>query len=144
MSHIQLPPDSTGKQLDTLLTAAGQHVETVAAQAADPQTSQTSSVDLAAGASTTLASSAVTAGKTGMLLEAVVSASVPLKVEVEAPAGTLRQVRFTAHTDLTCVVAPPASNIYTAAAGQTFRVTVTNLDTVDAADVYAAFAWDEQ
>lgn len=115
-----------------------------------PQRSFDSAVAVAAGSSTTLDSTQISASKTGHLLEIVVSSSVPFKVEVytvtNGVIGSPVMVAFSLNRawewrafarGLVSVSQDPAAGF------DGFRTVVTNLDTSEPADVYAAFFWDE-
>lgn len=153
---IQLPVDGAGKKLRTFVLPSGEHAEAIVlvdhngdlvSSPESPQSSALTSANLAAGASVDLDATAITTGKTGKLAQIIVAASVPLKAELKTVAAgvpTTRAVLFTTDADLTRIWEVPAG-YYSLVGGATsrFRLTVTNLDTVDAADVYASVLWDE-
>jgi len=155
--YIQLPADQAGKKLRTYVLPNGDHAEGVflvddqgnfVSSPESPQASYLTSASLAAGASVTLDATAVTTAKTGQLQAILVGASVPLKAEIRtvlAGTPTTRGVVFTTDAKLTELFEPPDKHWYQLAGGATtfYRVTITNLDNVDAADVYATIWWDE-
>lgn len=151
---VQLPPDSTGKKLRTLDLGTDQVEYVILADVAgnafpeSPKLSTLTSANLAAGASVSLDATAVTNATTGKLVAVTVSASVPLKAELRTVVSgtpTTRAVVFTTDAQLTYPWTPPHPNFITLAGNgvNLFRVTLTNQDNVDAADVYAAVYWDE-
>ena len=116
-----------------------------------PRTSFAASVAVAAGSSADLDSDQVAAGKTGKLVALLIGASVPVKAELKtvangassavlaalfAKAGESRLARLPSREFVT--------QAHDAGAGlDGFRLTVTNLDTTRAADLYATFFYDE-
>ena len=155
-SHIGLPdPEGSGKKLDAeKVTRAGvdyyRERDTILV-AANPIRDVVKSLSLAAGSSANLDSSIIDNLKTGKLIAVLVSSSAACKwviksrdnlVEVEF--GTLFTSGLLDKSNDQFV--PPDKNFCTlAGAGvdETFRVTVTNLDQENAADVYATIFWDE-
>ena len=102
------------------------------------------SASLAAGASATFNSSAMTTG-TPRLLELTASASVRLKVVFQTYNGstaTDRRVFFVSENQ-SFIYAPRDEDTFTVAAGAgvTYRLVVTNMDNANAADVYASLTW---
>lgn len=156
-SFVQLPADGSGKRLRTFALPGGDHVEAVVladtagnltSAPESPQFSALTSVGLASGASIDLDGTAITTGKTGQLMLATVSASVPLKAvfqKVVAGTPTVLAVLFTTDARLSEMFVPPLKSWVEVAGGATsrFRVTLTNQDTLDAADVYVSLFWDE-
>ena len=172
-SFIQVPTDAGGKKVDaeTLVIGANtvqrQRVQLTGASATDigrVTASEGVSVSLAvlsatrthstvasvaAGGQGDLDAAQISSGLTGKLVQLVVSSSAPFKAELYTvtngvPSGVLvtwigHSVGFTlAHKKFITVA-------HNAGAGlDTFRVTVTNLDTSEAADVYATFFYDEE
>lgn len=113
-----------------------------------PQRRSTSSVALAAGGIIDLDSDQITAGTTGKLRQVTIAATVPLKAEIKARDGageTLIDTVFTSETELTLPWIAPHEDWAQQVGGalRNFRATITNQDTIDAADVYATFYWDE-
>ncbi len=155
---IQLPPDSTGKKLRVFGPLAdGSFVEGVAITDANgdqllapesPKIAATTSVNLAAGASVDLETPDITTGTTGNLEQVTIAASVPLKAEIKTRDGAaiaLRDTVFTSEAHLTQIWRGPNKKYVTQVGGTTrrFRVTLTSLDNIDAADVYVTFFYDE-
>lgn len=101
-------------------------------------------VDLAAGASSTFNSPALTTG-TPKLVELTASASVRLKVVFQTFDGataTSRRVFFVeAHDYLVYTPKDPDIFAITAGVGVTYRLIVTNMDDTHASDVYASLTW---
>ena len=148
-SFVQLPSDSTGKKLRTYTLANGDHVEAIdVIDHETPKLSTLSSVALAAGASVDLDATAITTATTGKLRAVTVAASVPLKAEIKTVDGAavVRDVVFTSDAMLTFRWTAPDRGYITVVggAGKLFRVTLTHLDTVDAADVSATIYWTEE
>ena len=146
-SFVRLPADSTGKQLKTWELPDGTHVEIVDIAPDEPSIETFTTASVAAGASTTFTTSAIAAATTGRLAGVDVAASVPIRVEiltVAAGVPTSRVVTFRDRFDGR-PWRPPHPRYVEQSGGATnhFRVTVTNLDTVDAADVYTTIYWDE-
>lgn len=117
------------------------------AVAADPQSTHATDTAISAGGQATLDSDQINSGKTGVLLQLLVSSSLPLKAEVRTvlngvASGNLA-VRF--GTDIVWEVprgfVTVAEDVTAGLDG--FRVVITNLDTSESADVYATFLYDE-
>lgn len=113
-----------------------------------PQRTSTTSVALGAGGSVDLDSDQITAGTTGKLRQVTITATVPLKAVIKARDGgaeTVFDTVFTSETELTFPWIAPHEDWAQQAGGanRNFRATITNQDTIDAADVYATFYWDE-
>lgn len=154
---IQLPGDGSGKKLHTWTLPNGEHVEGVvlvdgggdqAFSPESPKHSTPSATNLAAGASVDLDGDAIVSLTRGRLEMVTVGSSIPAKWEiyaVEAGTPTLLATIYTTDTDLSRDWRPPHRNYAGAVGGATsrFRVTATNLDTRDAADVHASIYWDE-
>lgn len=105
---------------------------------------------VAAGGSTDLDSNQISSGLTGKLLQIIVSSSVPFKAEIKTvldavPSSTLiTGISRTGFLDITLVSKRFVTVAQSASVGlDGFRVTVTNLDTSEAAAVYATFLYDE-
>jgi hypothetical protein len=117
-----------------------------------PHTDYTFSSALAAGASATLDSNVVPSGKTGKLLQLVVSSSAAAVWVVKSRDGGVESIRATLYTS---GVTGGRPTIFWRASHKdaitrtgdgvdtTFRVTVTNLDAKLPADVHVTFEWDE-
>ena len=108
-------------------------------------------VAIAAGGSGDIDSAQITAAKTGQLLQLVVSSSVFFKIDLKTVTnaiesavlhtefgGPLDKVDFKPVHKAAFAVAQDAG-----AGLDAFRVTVTNLDTGEAADFYATWIYDE-
>lgn len=115
------------------------------------QSSAASSTATAAGSSDDLDSTQIGSGKTGKLMQVVVSSTVAFKAVLSTvlngsatPFMTL--VGSPVHGPV--IYEPPSKETYTvtedvAGGLDGFRVEFTNLDTSEAADGYATFVWDE-
>jgi hypothetical protein len=111
--------------------------------------SAVTSASLASGANVTMFASAISA-TTGRLAQVIVASSVPCKWEVGTSANgssiaSTEAILFTTASRLTEQWLTPHVNYVTRASGggACFEVKVTNMDNVNAADVYATFLWDE-
>lgn len=153
-AYLQLPPDSTGKKLRAFGPLAdGSYVEGVLLTDAngdsfpeDPVVSALTSLALAAGASVDLDATLITTGRLGRLAAVTVAASVPLKAQIRTmPGATIVDTVFTSEVDLTHRWTTPHPNFVTqdGGGGGRFRITITNLDTIDPGDVYATAYFDE-
>lgn len=113
-----------------------------------PQDSTGTAATVAAGATGSVDSTAITSSKTGKLLRVEASSSVPFKAEIQTVlngAATTRAVRFGRDV---AWVAPHKDSIQQAESATAgfdgFRVLFTNLDTgAGSADFHASFVWDE-
>jgi len=119
--------------------------------ASSPKFSYLTSSALAAGASGTLNTSAITNSTTGQLAKVVVSSSVPVRAEVNKlnvgtipPNGTAGVI-FTSAAFPTADLTPPTDTYFTQAGNgtDTFQVIIKNMDNSLAADVYTTVFWDE-
>ena len=116
-----------------------------------PQSALATTAGLAAGSSTDLDGTQITSAKTGKLVGIIATASVAIKVELKTvlnatPSSTLAVFFIKAGDGQPILM--PSREFYTVAHDVTagldaFRVTITNLDTSVAADVYCTFLWDE-
>ncbi len=115
------------------------------------QTSHGTSATVAAGAEVDIDSTQITASATGKLMQVIVSSSVSIRVQLKtvlnAAESAVLLTGFSG-TDLKCELIPVSKEAFTVAHDVTagldaFRVTIKNLDTTAAADVYATFIWDE-
>lgn len=146
---VQVPPDSTGKKIDNVELVVG--ANTVERQrfvvgAVDPTNERLTSANLSAGVNVDLTTADITTGKTGKLAAVDVSASVPLRVDIQKVSGarvTLATVFIRAGA--TMMWKTPHLDHVTQAGGvgNGFGVSITNLDTSQAADVYATLYWEE-
>jgi hypothetical protein len=115
------------------------------------QSNAASSSATAAGASDDLDSTQINTGKTGKLMQVVVSSTVAFKADIQTVAdgvATTRAVFVGSPVFGPVVYEPPSKDTFTVAHSAAvgldgFRVTFTNLDTSEAADGYATFVWDE-
>jgi len=120
------------------------------AENADPQVTTSSVSSIAAGSSDDVDSAGINTGKTGILVGVVVTASVPFKVIVKTVlngSATSRIVGF-GGSDRKFEYNVPRGRFLTVAqsadAGvDLFRCTITNLDSDQAADLYATFFYNE-
>ena len=116
-----------------------------------PKAVLATSVGLAAGASVDLDSDQIASGKTGKLLMLLVCASVPCKTVLHTVTDgvpSAPKATFFGLAGRNATLPIPSKHLYQVAhsgvAGfDGFRVTVTNLDNSNAADVYVNFAYDE-
>jgi hypothetical protein len=111
---------------------------------------QGSSAALAAGATGTVAFTAITNAKTGQLDRVLVSSSVPIRAEIQSVddpgTGTITAgVVFTSAAMLNERFDPPFDTYFTRTSTGTakFQAVIKNMDNVLAADVYATGFWDE-
>jgi len=172
-AFIRVPPQSTGEKVDVeQLTVGGnvvdrQRIQVTGATPLDiarvtaseglstslsvlsANRTHATSATLAAGGQVDVDATQITSGLTGKLIQLVLTASVPFKAELKTvtngvASGALvtwidRHVDFTAASKKFLTVAENAG-----AGIDTFRITFTNLDTSEAADVYATFFYDEE
>lgn len=120
-------------------------------QLISPKTAQAVSVAIAAGSSADLDSNQITSAKVGKLVSILPAATVPIKVELKTvlngvASGTLATIFRNAFESIPWNL--PSKEFYTVAEDATagfdgFRLTITNLDQTQAADLYATFLWDE-
>lgn len=107
---------------------------------------------LAAGGSTDLDSAQIGSGLTGKLAALLMTASVPLKGELKTVLNGVESgvlMTFFSRAGESVPLTMPNKDFFTQAEDATagfdgFRVTVTNLDTTQAADTYATFFYDEE
>lgn len=148
-SFIQTPPDSTGKKVDNVELVVG--ANTVQRQrfvvgAVDPTNERLTSANLSAGANVDLTTQDITTGKTGKLSAVDVCASVPLRVDIQTVSGArITSVTVFTRAGETMRWKTPHLDHVTQAGGvgNGFGVSITNLDTSQAADVYATLFWEE-
>src|SRR3990172_9484296 len=103
---------------------------------------------LAAGASQDIEASQITVSKTGKLAQITVGSSSAIKAEIKTRDGvsvSTMDVIYNSQASPTREWRPPHRDWVTQVGGtnRNFRLTVTNLDTTQAADAYASFYWDE-
>jgi hypothetical protein len=172
-SFIQVPADAGGKKVDaeTLVVGANtvqrQRVQPAGATATDvgrvtasegvsaslsvlsANRTHSTSASVAAGGQADLDASQISSGLTGKLVQVIIASSVPFKATLHTvtnatPSGVLvtwigRSVDTTlAHKKFITVAQNAGAGL------DSFRVTITNLDTSEAADVYATFFYDEE
>jgi hypothetical protein len=172
-SFIQVPADAGGKKVDaeTLVVGANtvqrQRVQPAGAAATDlgrvtasegvstslsvlsANRTHSTSASVAAGGQADLDATQISSGLTGKLVQVIIASSVPFKATLHtvtnaAPSGVLvtwigRAVDTTFTHKKFITVAQNAG-----AGLDSFRITITNLDTSEAADVYATFFYDEE
>ena len=117
-----------------------------------PTMSHATSAALASAGSTDLDSAQISSGLTGKLVGFLASSSVPLKVELKTVLNGIESaVRMTVFLGLgeAELIMLPSKRFVTQSESVTvgldgFRLTVTNLDTTQAADVYGTFFYDEE
>ncbi len=119
-----------------------------------PSVDYVTSSALAAGASTDLDATTISAASTGKLMRVDVGSSVPCKWEVKTRDGAVEVIKAVLYTSglsggnaSRAYVPQSKDGVTLAGAGvdENFRVTVTNLGTqaLEAADVHATIEWDE-
>lgn len=145
--------DSAGTNWDRVkMNAAGELVVTTATSITAAKTDVLTSAALAALGNVTVQGTQVASGKTGKLMGFVASSSVPLKIEIQTVlnngAGTTKVVLFTSAANPTVSYNCPDKSFIVQAESVTagfdgFAVKWTNLDPVNAGDVYATLFWDE-
>ena len=172
-SFIQVPVDAGGKKVDAdqlvvgVNTVQRQRIQVTGPAATDiaragasdglstslsilsANRTHATSASVAAGGQVDLDATQISSGLTGKLVQVIISSSVPFKAELKtvlnaSASGTL--VTWIGHQiDCTFAHKKFITVAHNAGAGvDTFRVTITNLDTVSAADVYATFFYDEE
>lgn len=114
----------------------------------NPITDAKSSASLAAGSSVDLDSTNVSSGATGKLMRVVCSSTVACKWAIKTHDGaseTSIGVVFSKAFDKAVWDVPDKrfDTIAYASGDEGFRISVTNLDNENAADVYATIYWDE-
>lgn len=171
-SFIRVPPDSTGKKVDMCqIDVGGDTVERqrvqlagdasdavaaitlsdgvpVSAAITTPTVSHSSVSSIAAGGNADIDSTQMPVSLTGKLSQVFVSGSVPFKAVVKTvqnnvESGPLITRIASLSTDIKLVSKRFITIAYSASAGfDGFRVTITNLDTSEAADFYSTFLYD--
>jgi hypothetical protein len=117
-----------------------------------PQTTAATAAVLAAGGSADLDSAQISSGLTGKLVALLMTASVSLKGELKTVLNGVESavlLTFFSRAGESVPLLMPNKDFFTqmedATAGlDGFRVTVTNLDTSQAADVYVTHFYDEE
>ena len=98
------------------------------------------SPNLAVGSQITLTAPAISSGKIGALKHAVVSSSIPLKIELQSD-GVTAYTMFTSVFAQTSNWREVVAGEFTGATG--FAVQLTNMDSTSAADCYGTLVWTE-
>jgi hypothetical protein len=117
-----------------------------------PQTSHDFAGAVASGGIADLDGAQISSGLTGKLVAFLISASVPMKAELKTVLnGVESGVLLTAFANAgqVALIKMPSKEFFTqvedAGVGlDAFRVTATNLDNQNAADLYATFFYDEE
>jgi hypothetical protein len=172
-SFIQVPVDAGGKKVDAETLTVGvntvqrQRVQPAGAGATDigrvtasegvstslsvlsANRTHATSASVAAGGQADLDATQISSGLTGKLIQVIISSSVPFKAELKTVTNAVATgalvTWFGRLIDCTFASKKFINVAQNAGAGaDTFRVTMTNLDTVSAADVYATFFYDEE
>ncbi len=172
-SFIQVPTDAGGKKVDATELVVGantvqrQHIRLAGNTALDiarvnaseglstslsvlsAKRTHSTSASVAAGGQVDVDASQISSGLTGELIQLVLSSSIPFKAELKTVTnGVASGVLVTwisRHVDFTVAAKKFITVAQDAGAGiDTFRITFTNLDTSEAADVYATFFYDEE
>lgn len=142
--------DDIAAVLDTDPTAALHALLVRLAETESPKTFFGTVAAVAAGSSGIITTPQITVNTTGKLFAAIASSSVPFKAQLRTVAEGVesadRDVRF--GLTRTVVFRVPAKGFVTvlgtvAAGLDAFRLEITNLETLEPADVYATFYWDE-
>lgn len=110
------------------------------------KTSYSEASSIAAGGQTTFDSTAITTGKTGKLLYALITSSVPIKAELRTVENSVPSVNKLVDFGQRIEFKTPNSNLIkqTQVGTSNFRIIATNLDVTLAANIYCTFVWDEQ
>lgn len=105
------------------------------------------SASLAAGASVNLTAPDITTATTGYLMGFTAASSVPLKIEVQTFDGTTATTKrvYFSNSMESVYSTLPADDLITqvGGTGKAFRLKITNLDNINAADVYGSLSWKE-
>jgi hypothetical protein len=117
-----------------------------------PKTSFATSANLAAAGFTDLDSAQIGSGLTGKLVAVLMTASVPLKGELKTVLNGVESsiiLPIFSNAGQNAILNLPNKEFITQIESVTagfdgFRLTVTNLDNENAADVYAVFFYDEE
>jgi hypothetical protein len=126
--------------------AAASNPFPVAAQAQSPQHERLTSVALAAAANVDLTTADITTATTGKLSGVDLCASLPTRVDIQTVSGarTTQTTVFTQAGETLQYRTPHIDHITQAGgAGNGFGVSITNLDTGLATDVFATIFWEE-
>lgn len=117
-----------------------------------PKTTAATAAALAAGGTTDLDSAQISSGLTGKLVALLMTASVPLKGELKTVLNGVESavlLTFFSRAGENVPLLMPNKDFFTQVEDATagldgFRVTVTNLDTSQAADAYVTYFYDEE
>jgi hypothetical protein len=115
-------------------------------KAQSPQHERLTSVALSAGGNVDLTTADITTSTTGKLSGMDIGASVPLRCDVQTVSGarTTQTTTFARAGETLLYRTPHIDHITLAGgAGNGFGVSITNLDTSEAADVFATVYWEE-
>jgi hypothetical protein len=146
--NVTIPASGIGTATPVVATeeSGGVHWQKMRNSVVSAQSQLLSSADLAAGVNVDLTAVDITTGKTGQLIACDFGASVPIRIDIQTISGgrTTRATLF-AKAGETVPWRTPAPEFITqvGGAGNGFGVSITNLDTSQAANVYATLYWDE-
>ena len=172
-SFIQVPADAGGKKVDATELTVGantvqrQHVIPAGVAATDlarvtaseglstslsvlsANRTHATSASLAAGGEVDLDATQITSALTGKLVQIIITSSIPFRAQLKTVTNAVASAALVTwidrHVDCTFAHKKFITVAQNAGAGiDTFRVTITNLDTASAADVYATFFYDEE
>ncbi len=172
-SFIQVPVDAGGKKVDADQLVVGantvqrQRIQVTGAGATDiartnaseglttslavlsANRTHSTTASVAAGGAADLDAAQISSGLTGKLIQIIISSSVPFKAELKTVTNAVETGALVTWIDrsVDCTFAHKKfiTVAHNAGAGlDTFRVTITNLDTTAPADVYATFFYDEE
>ncbi len=172
-SFIQVPTDAGGKKVDATELTVGantvqrQHIRPAGEAATDigrvtasegvsaslsvtsANRTHATSASLAAGGEADLDAAQITSSLTGKLIQIIITSSVSFRAQLKtltngAESGAL-VTWIDRHLDCTFAHKKFLTVAHNVGAGlDTFRITIKNLDTTSAADVYATFFYDEE
>jgi hypothetical protein len=172
-SFIQVPVDAGGKKVDADVLTIGantvqrQRVQIAGSGAGDilqvtssgglptsvavlsATRTHSTVASVAAGGQVDLDASQISSGLTGKLMQVIIASSVPFKAELKTVTNAVGSGVLVTWIDRSVDTTFVNKKFITVAenvgAGiDTFRLTITNLDTAEAADVYATFFYDEE
>jgi hypothetical protein len=172
-SFIQVPPDAGGKKVDATEVVVGantverQHIRPAGDAATDignvtasegvsaslsvtsANRTHATSASLAAGGEVDLDAAQITSSLTGKLIQIIITSSVPFRAQLKTVTNGVESGALVTwidrHVDCTFAHKKFLTVAHDGGAGlDTFRVSIKNLDTSEAADVYATFFYDEE
>ena len=172
-SFIQVPVDAGGKKVDAEQLTVGantvqrQRIQPSGVAASDiarvtasdgvtgslavlsANRTHATSASVAAGGEVDLDASQIGSGLTGKLIQIIVCSSIPFRAQLKTVTNAVESgalvTWFERNVDTTFAHKKFITVAQNAGAGiDTFRVAITNLDTSEAADVYATFFYDEE